>query len=269
MGLDVDARAAGRLHIGANGIVVLAEPGLAQNVVHHQNEDGGDDDDIGHVEKAPIAQGGKEGIVDRHGGAARQKEGHAARHAEHAQRADEGRHAQPRDQQPVDESGNSGNQHRAQNAQQHRHGQAQRGAGGIDDVGRNHGGEPHDEAQRQIDAARDDHEGLPGGQEQRGHREDGDGLDVEGVEQEGAAEIDTRPDLKEDDEGGQKQPGPAIGDTPDQGLAAIGMIGLWRNGGGGAGRRLGLGDAHRLPIRHRGAKGADIGRNLALHPPAA
>ena len=49
-------------------------------------------DDDGHAEDAAIAERREPGIGDRNRGAAGEQEGGAARHAVHAERADEGRH---------------------------------------------------------------------------------------------------------------------------------------------------------------------------------
>ena len=100
------------------------------------------------------------------------------------------------------------------------HGQRQRhaGAGPVDHMGRDHGGEPHDEADRQIDAARNDDEGLPGRQQQRRHRKDGDRLQVEWIEDEGAAEAETGPGLEADDQRGEEQPGAQAGNALHPGL---------------------------------------------------
>ncbi len=110
-------------------------------------------------------------------------------------------------------------------------------------MGGDHGGEAHDEAEREVDAARDDHEGLAGGEQERRHREDGDGLDVEGIEDERTAEGCARPDLEPDDQCGEKEPGAQVGDALDERLGDFGVVGL---GSGVAPAGSGIGC-----VRHR------------------
>ena len=52
--LDVDAGAQRRGAVGAEGIGVLAEAGLRQHVVHHQDDHGGDDDEDRHAQERPL-----------------------------------------------------------------------------------------------------------------------------------------------------------------------------------------------------------------------
>ena len=95
---DVDSGAARRLHVGSDGIVVLAEPGLAQQIVHHDDEDCGDQHQIGQAIELAVAELRQPGILHRHCRAAGEQEGSTTCNAEHAERANEGRDLEPRDQ---------------------------------------------------------------------------------------------------------------------------------------------------------------------------
>ena len=184
--------------------------------------------DIGHAEEPAVADdAAKKRVADRHGRAAGEQEGDAARHAEHAEGADERRHPEARDKQPVDDA-----RHGRRRAtpptkpSSTAAGRGERGRHGVDRVGRDDGGEAHDEAYREVDAAGDDDEGLAGREQQRRHREDRDRLEVEGVKDEGAAELGARPGLEPDDQRGEKQPGPQVGDALDERPGVLRVVGL-------------------------------------------
>ena len=94
-------------------------------------------------------------FVDRHGRAAGEQEGGAAGDAVHAERADEGRHAQLRDQPAVDEARDEGDADAGGEAEQHRRErvEAECRDAEIGDMGGHDGREAHDEADREVDAA--------------------------------------------------------------------------------------------------------------------
>ena len=95
-----------------------------------------------------------------------------------------------------------------------------------------HAGEAHDEADREVDAAGDDDEGLAEAEEQRHRRRDGDALQVVAVEQERDAVGRPGPGLEEDQEQEQEQPRPGDGEEREGRVAPL-------RRGGGRGRRSG------------------------------
>ena len=127
----------------------------------------------------------------------------------HAERADEGRHPQARDQQAVDDAGNDGDERRAaSDADQHRQRQAAwRAPASVGDMRGDDGGQAHDEADRQVDAAGDDDEGLAERQQQRRHGEDARSTaGCSGLSMKRDAVGEPRPGLEEDE---QQRPGTA------------------------------------------------------------
>ena len=102
-----------------------------------------------------------------------------------------GGHAQMRDQPAVDQAGNEGRRRRrprmphsiARNGRQTR---AHRSAI-IGRMGGDHRGQAHHEAEREIDAGRDDDESLAEREQQRRGREDADRLQIVDVEDEARA----------------------------------------------------------------------------------
>ena len=99
----------------------------------------------------------------------------------------------------------------------------------IGDMGRDDRRQPHGEADRQVDAGGNDDEGLAERQQQRRGGEDADRLQIVGVADEGDAVGDLRPDLEEDQQQAEEQPGAQIGDPgKDAGPCGTGG-GIWRS----------------------------------------
>ena len=169
----------------------------------------------------------KKRVVDRHGGAAGEQEAGAARHAEHAERADEGRHPQARDQQAVDGAGHAGGQHARPEAEQHGQRQAgDRRSRRCMTWAATTAARPMTKPTERSMPPEMMTKVWPGRQQQRHHREDGDALQVEGVEEEGAAEGDAAPRSRRRRSARQEQPGAQVGDALDDGLGAVGVVGL-------------------------------------------
>ncbi len=125
--------------------------------------------------------------------------------------------------------------------------------GGVDRGQRLHGprhdhaGEAHDEADREVDAAGDDDEGLAQAQQQGHRRRDGDALQIVAVEQERGAVGRPRPGLEEDQQQEQEQPRPGDGEEREGGMPP-----LQRSGGHGLGGRQGSGRSVAVDeLRHR------------------
>ena len=185
---------------------------------------------IGHAEHAAVAERANQSLVTGTVVPPASRIGRAARHAVHAERADEGRHPQPRDQQAVDQAGNDRRRPRAATmptSMASGSGHVARRAMLVDVRGDDRG-QAHDEADRQVDAAGDDDEGLAERQQQRRRREDRDRLQVVGVEDEGAAVGEPRPDLEEDQQQDEEQPGAQLGDARIRSVGRRG-VGLRRD----------------------------------------
>ena len=97
----------------------------------------------------------------------------------------------------------------------------------IGGMGRDHRGQAHHEAEREIDAGRDDDEGLAEREQQRRGREDADRLQIVDVENEARAIGDPRPDLEEHDQDDEEQPSAQLRDPHQQGDAGVALGRLW------------------------------------------
>ena len=176
-----------------------------------------------HSEQVGRAHLEQPGVVDRHGRAARREEARAARDAEHAKRADEGRHPKTRDQEAVDQPGHQRDQERGGQPGAEREAGRQAGQR-LHDARHDHRAQAHDEADREVDPAQDDDEGLAETEQERRRRGHRDALDVEAVEQERDAVGGARPALEEDQQRAQEQPRPSGRDEAQPG----GRLGLSR-----------------------------------------
>ena len=189
---------------------------------------------IGTPRSLPLPSVNRQRVVDRHRGAVGGEEARTARDAVHAERADEGRHAQPRDQGAVDGARDQRRQHGGEQARAQRQRGVDRGQG-LHGPRHDHGGEAHDEADREVDAAGDDDEGLAEAEQQGHRRRDGDALQVVAVEQEGDAVGRPRPGLEEDQEQEQEQPRPGDGEERQGGMPLpLGRAAAWRRSSGAA-----------------------------------
>jgi hypothetical protein len=159
--------------------------------------------------------------------------GGTAGHAIHAERANEGWHAQAGDQHAVDPSRHHGGAKCNDDTRDKPDAGPCRGADTVRDLGRDDGGETHGEADRQIDAARDNDQRLAEAEQHGCDGKDRDGADIEGAEEEGAAIGDLRPDLKDDQQQNEKDPGPRGGQR-GQGAAAPGRARCRAQGSGRA-----------------------------------
>ena len=125
--------------------------------------------------------------------------------------------------QPLTRPGNEGDDHAGQNADSiarngGRPSDVEREIGGM---GRDHRGQAHHEAERQIDAGGDDDESLAEREQQRRGREDADRLQIVDVEDEARAIGEPRPDLEEHDQDDEEQPRPQLRDPHQQGAPAL------------------------------------------------
>ena len=166
------------------------------------------------VEQIAVADLAEAAHLDADWLPAGEDESDSARDSVHAQRADEGRHTQPRDQNSVDKAGGQARDQCRGESDRHRQrkrlhlAQARNRQRGSDRA------QAHDEAGRQVDAAGDDHERLAKRHDQHDRHVGADGLEVEQVEEALAR------GGEEDDQDKQKKPRPEAADEFDRSVRA-------------------------------------------------
>ena len=153
---------------------------------------------------------------------------HQQRHAAHDERGaegdDEGRHLELGDDRAVDEPDRRGAGDRGEKADDRRREQRHPGVeGGADGERREHRGEAHHPADREVDAGADDDEGLAEPEQQDRDDRDEDVLRVADGQEAGAGARDRHRDDEEDDQHREERPGPepAEGDDACRSAAVV------------------------------------------------
>ncbi len=91
----------------------------------------------------------------------------------------------------------------------------------VGGMGRDDRRQPHDEADRKVDAARDDDEGLAERQQQGRDREDRDRLRIVAREHEARAVAHARPGLEDDQQQHEEEPRPHAGEPDEPGRRKV------------------------------------------------
>src|SRR5271166_5750034 len=167
--LDVDAGAIGGRLAGSEGVGVLPEARLGEQVMHDQAGDGGEYHQHGHAKNATVPDRGVPFVVDGDRHAAGEEIGGAARDALHSERADEWRNLEASDQKAIDEAWRQGDERAGQDGGHHGGERRESPARGeiIGGVRGDHRRQAHHEAERQVDAGGDDDESLAEREQQR------------------------------------------------------------------------------------------------------